>query len=95
MKLSSSLLRVSVLKLLYGARLLGHPVYCNLAYELLCLSHLYRSKMELFAFLTVIWQYLQQLTLHSQCSAASGVASPKFGEGQKILGEAKCLILVE
>jgi len=34
-------------------------IYCSLAYEFLCLSWLlYRSNMELFAFLTVIWQHL-------------------------------------
>jgi len=35
-------------------------IYCNFTNELLCLSELlYRSTMELFAFLAVIWQHLQ------------------------------------
>jgi len=35
-------------------------IYCNLAYEFLSLTELlYRRNMELFEFLTVIWQRLQ------------------------------------
>jgi len=42
-------------------------IYCNFANELLCLRKLlYHSNMDLFAFLMVIWQHLQQLNLHSQ-----------------------------
>jgi len=47
---------------------------CNLAHEFLCLSELlYRSNMDLFAFLAVIWRHLQYLNLHSQSSSAANL----------------------
>jgi len=42
-------------------------IHCNFADKLLCLSGLlYRSNMDLFGFLTVIWRNLQQLNIYSQ-----------------------------
>jgi len=43
-------------------------IYCNSANELLCLSELsYPRNMDLFAFLTVMWQHVTAINLHSQC----------------------------
>ena len=49
-------------------------MYCNFDNELLCLLELlYRSNMDLFVFLTVIWQLSQQLNLDWQCPSVANL----------------------
>ena len=49
-------------------------IYYNSANEHLCVSELLcQSNMDLFAFLTVIWQHSQWLNLRSRCTSAANL----------------------